>query len=216
MTAQPPGGSDFATRLTQAIKRYEAGWKPVDSELYGLCRRRPRHDDFADVYTKVAVIGRVYAAGISRNSKAEGDREASVANGLVTISTEITDQLSDIANAELDRSTFTQMLKLHAKVCQELLAHTGNTWQQSFVSKYLHFHCPIVPIFDSRAEGAIGRFVDWPTVYGLRTVVGRERGWPIRYYNFTTAFMVLYEQSHAETNLKPSVKELDYLLWQPK
>jgi hypothetical protein len=216
MTAEPPQDSDLTTRLTQAIKRYEAGWKPVDTELYDLCRRRAHHDDFADVYTKVATIGRIYAAGISRSSKADGDREAIVAKGLVSVGAVIRNQLADIAEGELDRSTFIQILRLHARVCQELLTYTGNTWQQSFVSKYLHFHCPMVPIFDSRAEGAIGHYVDWPTVYALRTTTSRQRGWPIRYYNFATAFMVLYEQAHAKTDFKPSVKELDYLLWQPK
>jgi hypothetical protein len=216
MMTQPPEDSGLANRLTRAIKRYEAGWKPVDGELYDLCRRRPRHDDFADVYTKVAVIGRVYAAGISRSSKADGDREAAVANGLVSLGTAITDRLAKIGDSDLDRSTFTQILELHAWVCQELLTHTGNTWQQSFVSKYLHFHNPIVPIFDSRAEGAIGRFVGWPAVYGLRSGISRQRGWPIRYYNFATAFVVLYECAQTETSLRPTVKELDYLLWQPR
>ena len=40
--------------------------EPVDNELYDLCRRRPSHDDFADAYTKVAIIGRVYEAGVAR------------------------------------------------------------------------------------------------------------------------------------------------------
>jgi hypothetical protein len=46
-------------QLAQAIEDYEATWRTVDSELYDLCRRRPGHRSFADVYAKVAVIGRV-------------------------------------------------------------------------------------------------------------------------------------------------------------
>lgn len=57
---------DLTARLAQAIASYEAGWKPVDSELYDLCGRRSSQDDFADVYTKVAIIGRVYEAGVAR------------------------------------------------------------------------------------------------------------------------------------------------------
>ena len=64
---------DLTARLDQAIKSYEARWKSVDNELYDLCRRRPSHDDFADVYTKVAVIGRVYEAGVARGWRGEGD-----------------------------------------------------------------------------------------------------------------------------------------------
>jgi hypothetical protein len=216
MAVVPINEADFASCLTQAIKRYEASWRPVDNELYDLCRRRPRHDEFTDAYTKVAIIGRVYAAGIARSSKAVGDREAAVTTGLVGLGTMITEGLAEIEDRELDRSTLPRIIDLHGRVCQGLLPHTGNTWQQSFVSKYLHFHCPIVPIFDSRAEAAMGRFVDWPTVYGLRMGIRRQRGWAIRYYNFATAFMFLHEQAHAETMIKPTVKEVDHLLWQPK
>jgi hypothetical protein len=40
--------------LARASENYRATWQPVDSELYNLCRRRPRQQAFADVYTKVA------------------------------------------------------------------------------------------------------------------------------------------------------------------
>ena len=56
---------DLTGRLTKAISSYEARWKTVDKELYDLCHRRPSLDDFADVYTKVAIIGRVYEAGVA-------------------------------------------------------------------------------------------------------------------------------------------------------
>jgi hypothetical protein len=38
-----PSDSDFTSRLSEAIKSYEASWKPVDGELYELCRRRARY-----------------------------------------------------------------------------------------------------------------------------------------------------------------------------
>jgi len=66
----------LTARLAHAIKGYEASWKSVDNELYDLCRRRPGYDDFADVYTKVAVIGRVYEAGVARAWRGEGDPES--------------------------------------------------------------------------------------------------------------------------------------------
>ena len=50
---------------------------------YDLCRRRPSHTDFPDVYTKVAIIGRVYEAGISRAWRGDGDAESGVAHGLI-------------------------------------------------------------------------------------------------------------------------------------
>ena len=38
--------------------------------------------------------------------------------------------------------------------------------------------------------------------------------WARAYRNFVAAFVVLYERAYADTDLKPSVKELDHLLWQ--
>ena len=61
---------DLAARLREAITSYEARWKPVDSELYDLCRRRASHRDFADVYTKSAIVGRVYQAGCAAPGEA--------------------------------------------------------------------------------------------------------------------------------------------------
>jgi hypothetical protein len=40
--------------------------------------------------------------------------------------------------------------------------------------------------------------------------------WSRAYRNFIAAFIVLYERAYSETPLKPTVKELDQLLWQPK
>ena len=39
--------------------------------------------------------------------------------------------------------------------------------------------------------------------------------WARAYRNFAAAFVVLYERAYAPTPLKPTVKELDHLLWQP-
>jgi len=73
--AQQPA-VEFEQALSVAVKNYRTTWQTVDTELYELCQRRPGQRAFADVYPKVAVIGRVYAAGISRSSRASGDREA--------------------------------------------------------------------------------------------------------------------------------------------
>ena len=67
--------SDLAASLARAIENYRTAWQSVDSELYDLCHRRPSQRAFADVYTKVVIIGRVDAAGISRTVRVDGDPE---------------------------------------------------------------------------------------------------------------------------------------------
>jgi hypothetical protein len=73
----------LASLLAAAIKDYRDGWQSVDDELYALCRRRPGQRAFADVFTKIAMIGRVYEAGIPRSFQASGDKEVTVTRGLI-------------------------------------------------------------------------------------------------------------------------------------
>jgi hypothetical protein len=209
-----PESIDLKTELASAIDRYRSTWQPVDSELYGLCRRRPSQRVFADVFAKVAIIGRVYEAGISRSSQASGDREAAIARGLIE-QADLTEQaLQELAGRQLDRATAAQIVELHGRITRGLLPHTGETWQQSFVSKYLHFHCDLVPIYDSRAQRAIGRFVDWKVVAAVRASLAGLPDWARAYRNFAAAFVVLRERIAVETSIPATVKEVDHLLWQ--
>jgi hypothetical protein len=199
--------------LTRAIDNYRVTWQPVDAELYDLCRRRPSQRSFADVYTKVAIIGRVYAAGLSRSSRADADAEAEVTRGLIGLADLIEQSLGNLAGRQFDRVTAAQIVELHGRVTRGLLPHTGETWQQSFVSKYLHFHCDLVPIYDSNAQGAIGRFVNWRLVGPVRDSMAEAPDWARAYRNFVAAFIVLCDRINAETSLTASVKETDHLLW---
>jgi hypothetical protein len=205
--------SDLAASLARAVKDYRTNWQSVDSELYDLCRRRPSQRSLADVYTKVTIIGRVYAAGLSRTVRVDGNAETAVARGLMEQGSLIDDALHTLADSQFDRATARQIIELHTQVARGLRPHTGETRQQSFVSKYLHFHCPRVPVYDSRAEAAIGRYVSWPAVNSLRASISRPTDWPTSYYNFVTAFVVLYERATAVAAIQPTVKEVDHLLW---
>lgn len=210
---KPLSIADLLTELSSAQADYRSKWQTIDQELYGVCRRRPSHQDFGDVYAKVTIIGRVYAAGILRSSRAAGDREAAAASGISQQGARIEAALQGLAAIALDRAAAAQIIELHARTTRDLKEHTGDRWLQSFVSKYLHFHCAFVPIYDSRAEANIGRFVDWAEVYQMREAIGRPPDWLTRYYNFATAFVVLSERLAAVTGAAPSVKEIDHLLW---
>jgi hypothetical protein len=205
---------DLAARLAQAIKAYEASWKPVDSELYDLCRRRAGHDDFADVYTKVAVIGRVYEAGVARAWRGEGDPESEVTGVLIQHADLIQNGLAHFGNRSFDRQAAAWIVELHGHLARAISLRTDGVFLASFVSKYLHFHSPVVPIYDSNAQAAIGRFVDRALAGPIRDALGTLPEWARAYRNFVASFVVLYERAHAETPLKPTVKELDHLLWQ--
>jgi hypothetical protein len=207
---------DLTARLAQAIKSYEASWKSVDNELYDLCRRRPSHDDFADVYTKVAVIGRVYEAGVARAWRGEGDAESEVTHVLIEHADLIQNGLRRLENRPFDQQTAAAIVELHGHIARAISNRTAGVFLVSFVSKYLHFHSPVVPIFDSNAQAAIGQLIDWALVGPIRDALATLPEWTRAYRNFVAAFVVLYERAYAETPLKPTVKELDHLLWQPR
>lgn len=207
---------DLTGRLAQAIKSYQASWKSVDKELYDLCRRRPSHDDFADVYTKVAVIGRVYEAGVARAWRGEGDPESEVTHVLIEQADLIQNGLRRLENRSFDQQTAAGVVELHGHIARAISHRTDNVFLASFVSKYLHFHSPVVPICDSNAQAAIGKLVDWDLAGPIRDALATLPEWARAYRNFVAAFVILYQRAYAETSLKPTVKELDHLLWQPR
>ena len=214
MAADPSSEPDLGAQLARAIESYRATWQPVDSELYDLCRRRPSQRTFADVYTKVAIIGRVYEAGISRAWRGAGDPETEVTNEVMEQADLIEHALSDLAGHQFDRATAAQIVELHGHVTKSLTHRSGGVWLTSFVSKYLHFHCDIVPIYDSNAQRTIGRFVDRRLVADVRASMADLPEWARAYLNFVSAFVLLWERIEAETSIEPSVKEVDHLLWQ--
>jgi hypothetical protein len=212
--AVPLTDADLSAKLSRARADYQVRWHTVDQELYGLCQRRPSHRSFDDVYAKVTIIGRVYTAGVLRSSRAVGDREAEAARGIVQQAAQIDAALEALAGVTFGRPAAEQIIGLHGSITHGLLPHTGGRWLQSFVSKYLHFHCMLTPIFDSRAEARIGAFVDWTVaVNQTRAMLTRPPGSLTRYYNFATAFVTLAERVAAITGTAPCVKELDHLLW---
>jgi hypothetical protein len=152
MAIEPPAVPDFPARLSQALKSYEASWKPVDSELYELCRRRASHDVFADVYTKVAIIGRVYEAGVARAWRGTDDPETDVTRVLIEQAELVQSGLHGLESRSFERRAAAEIVELHWHVAKAVSHGTSGVFLASFVSKYLHFHCPIVPIFDSLAR----------------------------------------------------------------
>lgn len=214
------GQPDPAALLPDAVKDYENSWKPVDDDPYKLCQvRRPRHDDQEDVLTKVAIVGRVYSAGVARSWPVP-DSENRTAQVLVDQAARIQEGLHGI-NGRLfgDPGTAGEIVKLHRDVIDAI--YDGcKKYLTSFVSKYLHFHCPIVPIFDSEADAAISKLIDrsGKQVREARTALP-DAGGPDDarvYRSYVGAFTVVYERAYTDKELEPSVasvKELDHMLW---
>lgn len=204
--------SALEKQLSQAMENYHQWWQPVDEVLYDLCERKPSHDDEIVVYSKVAVIGRVYGAQVVRSFKAAKgkDKELIVARGLVGQADVITEGLKDLGR-QFDRQTAAAIVELHARITRKLADSTDGVWLSSFVSKYLHFHCPLVPIYDSRAASSVGKFAGRRTVAEIRTAMATEDS-AAAYRRFASAFVALHERAWTETPVRPTVRVIDHLL----
>jgi hypothetical protein len=206
---------ELARQLDQAMTSYRAGWQSVDSELYELCRRRSNSQDFGDVYAKVVVISRIYNAGLNRAWKGSRnpDPEVQIAKCLISHAGLVMDPLRELVDQPLNRASLVKIVALHGQLTRLLSNPAGNVWLTSFVSKYLHFHCPIVPVYDSLARARIRRgLIDGQSVRSTQAAAAEPEGRVLAYYRFATAFLALYERIFAESGLEPSVKEVDYLL----
>lgn len=123
---EPPKNTALTAALARSRADYRAKWYAVDQELYELCSRRPSQDDYADVYVKVVIIGRVYAAGISRSSRADGDREAAVAQGIVRQAAEIDAALEEVSGSSVGcRLGVAAGLQLTPRALAKLLSEAG-------------------------------------------------------------------------------------------
>lgn len=195
-----------------AWREYTSTWRPVDFELYELCRRRG-HKRPDDVYTKVAIINRVYAAGIARTLGANGER--AVADALVSTGDGLRKSLRLISDGEtLDPALAHEIVKAHGCVAEKLAARNGGKWLTSFVSKYLHFHRPSFPIFDGRAKRALRGFLLSAGIHvDPKVVVGPDR-WDGSYLRFVRSFYALYRTIGEKAGSVPvTVKGVDHMLW---
>jgi len=126
-------------------KRDPYSWAALDRALGGVCADMPCHISVDEVFAKVAIINRTYRANLQL---AAPEAEWKVAKQLVMARADrILDPLRRFS--EFSCEALTTVLGSHEQLVK--IAHkVTKRSQNSFISKYLHFHFPdVVPIFDS-------------------------------------------------------------------
>jgi hypothetical protein len=151
---------DYKRAQRERLKVYSK----TDDFLYGMCRKWPDHKNIGIVQAKVRVIGRVYATGLER----KGERDSS--KGIYETVAEIfhknrawlDSEINELKNLKtFSKPSYERILSAHGNMVKLLRRGTRSKLSfRSFASKYLHFHNPIVPLFDSVASNTINR-VDW-------------------------------------------------------
>lgn len=200
--------------LNQAIKEYQKNWRVLDDTLYGVCRNYPDHTDAASVYAKLWLIGRTYATGIERAIKGSGYMGGSLtalASEMLKNGRQINELFGELGSiAEpLTKEKAQHVVSLLGRFLQLIRKPLRRRISpRSFASKYMHFHCSAVPLFDRNAARKLTKLVHWNDAHEFDLPRGADAdyGW------FVMRFLRLYED--AKGNASPiSVKMLDgYLL----
>lgn len=196
-----------------AREDYAQNWKTLDQVLYRLCRDHPLHCDLPSVTAKVVIIGRSYATGIERKVSTEGTQGSSicqVARLLFTHSEEMDRWLARLRkiSTPLDTWNIPEILTIHGLILKLLAELTiGNQAVRTFVSKYLHFHNPDVPMYDSIASGFLPKLV--PLGIQIPAVKQADQD----YADYVCRFAKLYQYATVR-GVPVTVRLLDsYLIW---
>ena len=191
-------------------------WEVTERTLYDLCRKHPNHDSANEVNAKLWIIGRTYATGVERTIKTDGKQGGSLAKPSRHLvrnrekMAKITGCLSEVREP-LDRGKLRTIVKAHGhfvNLIRPILSFDRSL--RAFASKYLHFHCPAVPVYDSWAVRALRKEYRWSDdfiIFQLPAKVDEE------YAYFVMRFWQLYQEAQVVTK-QARVKDLDnYLLW---
>ena len=197
----------------RSVASYDQWTRKGDDTLYGLCRQNPHHTDHGSVAAKCWIIGRSYATGIERQIKSSGQQGNSMSKLVVWLVSHavqvdrLIDRLLPMRNP-LTADSLATILDVHGRFVRLLsgVVRSDET-PRAFASKYLHFHCSLVPIYDSVVAGIIPRFVRWHK--GL-IVFPKPANADDQYARFCYRFLNLYERARAIIGNRIRVKLLDY------
>lgn len=135
----------------------------LNGVLYRMCKEHPHHRDKNAIRAKVVIIGRAYAAGLERHVHG-----IPVVTDALHASKSWLDpaldrlrQWDDDPVPSVDR--INMLASVHGRLQRAIgqITRNGNN-VRSFASKYLHFHAPVVPIFDQFAAAALTDWYRWP------------------------------------------------------
>ena len=198
-----------------ACQEYKERWAALDQVLYELCDKYRDHSTLRAIYAKLWIIGRTYATGIERKIESTGSQGSSLeqlAEYLFANHASIDSIFKLIEHIEepLDQGKLRIIVSAHGQLVKALAKKLREEQvPRSFASKYMHFHCGAVPIYDSVSTAQLQAKYPWPKNYQAFTCDEADD----KYFRHSLQFLWMYQDAtHADPTVK--VKLLDYyLLW---
>ncbi len=190
--------------MTPDLDQYDAAcddyfrrWATFNDVLYAMCRKYPDHTEPGHINAKFGIIGRSFATGLERKMKSRGGQGSTLADVGAFVWKHrkdvkgIFDGLAGVREP-LTEPKLATIIAAHGRLTRLLRKMTsGKQSLRSFVSKYMHFHCPAVPIYDTFAEKALRKAVPW---HDDLMVFGTIRQADPQYQWFCARFWHLYQQ----------------------
>lgn len=200
----------------KSVDQYLKNWSQTDETLYSLCQKHYSHNSMNSIDAKLWIIGRTYATGIERKIKSNGNQGGSLsqlAEHLYKNKRTVDNILNKLkpisSSSKLTADKLEVIVTLHGEFVGLIKEITRkNQSSRSFVSKYLHFHCPIVPIYDSFASQVLDKFIRWKDsliIFKNPKIVDEDYLW------FALRFWALYKIASDSVEVE-KVKHLDYYL----
>ena len=193
---------------------YAQNWKTVDQILYRLCSEYPLHSDLPSVTAKVVIIGRAYATQIERKvstKRTQGSSISQVAALFFDHHAEMDQWFVRIGKitGNLTASNISEILTIHGLILGLLAKLTIRKQSvRTFVSKYMHFHNPVVPIYDSVADGFLPQLISLEDIQ-----IPAAECVDVTYARYAYGFLKLY-QSATSQGVPVTMRLLDsYLMW---
>ncbi len=196
-----------------AGSRYDAEWSLLDETLYRLCRENPDNSSRPSVFAKVFLIGRSYETGREhqvRTRRTKGSSISQIAECLLRHGKKVDEWIGSLSG-EIESADLRAIVEVHGRILNLLKPIARKLKSpRSFVSQYLHFHNPAVPIYDSYAEWSLKSLVPWDDALN---VFNASRAADLEYDHYVKRFLRLCSIVQQE-ELIVSVKRLGhYLIW---
>lgn len=208
-------------------EEYNLNWKLLDQQLYRICSEIPNHSTKEKINAKLWIISRTYMTGIERQIDLNGQENEQgkalqmLARLFEKNKNKIDNLISEIHEfvEPLNENNLKIIIKKHYEFCNilnEIMRENNNMKKlipRSFCSKYLHFHCPVVPIYDNVAVGNINRIIDRRKMSVLSINVEGDEG-DDYYIDYCSRFLKLYDWilNHEKDKKEITVKLLDNYL----
>ena len=182
-------------------------WMLGNNILYKMCSDHPNHTDPEEIRAKIWLIGRSYAAAIERRTKKthiNDDFYDYVVQEFIKFNSKnnFDEKLSRLKNKEFNKETLKEIILIHYEITKFFKELTGKE-KRSLASKYLHFHVPIFPIYDSRAKNSINKIIKGK----VNNLTGDEE-----YEKFCNKILFLYDLIKNQTGKTPTLREIDTYL----